>query len=202
MPDVILHLPERHYDAFIFDCDGTLVDSMPLHFSAWQEALSLNGASFEFSWELFQSRAGMGLDQTVEELNQQFSTSLDPVVIGRIKRAAYERQLSAVKPIAELERFARAMAVRGPMSVASGGTRVHVERSLVVTGLAPLFPIVITQEDVVRGKPDPEMFLLAAERMGVTPQRCLVLEDSPLGLEAARAAGMGGAWVEHRSGIA
>jgi HAD superfamily hydrolase (TIGR01509 family) len=85
------------------------------------------------------------------------------------------------------------------MSVASGGKRHHVRRSLRITGLEGLFSVVVTQEDVTRGKPDPEMFLLAAQRMGVSPRRCLVIEDSPLGLEAAKAAGMGSAWVEYRT---
>jgi beta-phosphoglucomutase-like phosphatase (HAD superfamily) len=197
MSKVVLHLPEQRYEAFIFDCDGTLVDSMPLHFAAWREAFQLFGAPFEFTWELFQSRAGMGLEQTVRELNLQFATGLDPAAVVRAQVSASDRLLPNVRSIEPVAAFAREVAASSPMSVASGGKRFHVEQSLRVTGLAPLFPVVVTQEDVTRGKPDPQMFLLAAARMGVRPESCLVLEDSPLGLEAAKAAGMGSAWVQH-----
>jgi beta-phosphoglucomutase-like phosphatase (HAD superfamily) len=140
----------------------------------------------------------MGLEQTVRELNQQFSVDLDPVAVVRAQTLASERLLERVRAIETVARFAREVASGNPVSVASGGKRRHVQRSLHLTGLAALFPVVVTQEDVTRGKPDPQMFLLAAERMGVRPEQCLVIEDSPLGLEAAKAAGMGAAWVEHR----
>ncbi|HTM46580.1 MAG TPA: HAD family phosphatase [Polyangiaceae bacterium] len=197
MANVVLHLPTQRYDAFIFDCDGTLVDSMPLHFRAWRKALAQSGAPFDFTWELFQSRAGMGLPQTVVALNEQFRASLDPATVVREQQGIYDALLDELQPIAPVEEFARKVALSAQVSVASGGGRGHVTRSLLVTGLAPLFQVVVTQDDVTRGKPDPEMFLLAAERMGVSARRCLVLEDSPLGLQAARAAGMGTAWVEH-----
>jgi beta-phosphoglucomutase-like phosphatase (HAD superfamily) len=198
MSKFVLHLPPRRYEAFIFDCDGTLVDSMPLHFAAWRDAFGRFQAPFEFTWSLFQSRAGMGLEQTVRELNLQFGASLDPVAVVQAQVAASERLLETVRAIDPVAHFAREVAATSPVSVASGGKRHHVARSLRVTGLEVLFPVVVTQEDVTRGKPDPEMFLLAAERMGVGPAQCLVIEDSPLGLEAAKAAGMGAAWVEHR----
>lgn len=199
MSQFVLHLPEQRYEAFIFDCDGTLVDSMPLHFEAWREAFQQYEAPFNFTWEVFQSRAGMGLEQTVRELNLQFASSLDPAGVVRAQGEASERLLAKVQAIEPVARFAREMAVHGPMSVASGGKRHHVRRSLQVTELEGLFRVVVTQEDVTRGKPDPEMFLLAAQRMGVRPEQCLVVEDSPLGLEAARVAGMGSAWVEYRA---
>ncbi|HEX2878402.1 MAG TPA: HAD family phosphatase [Polyangiaceae bacterium] len=198
MSKFVLHLPPQRYEAFIFDCDGTLVDSMPLHFAAWREAFGQFQAPFEFTWQLFQSRAGMGLEQTVRELNLQFATRLDPLAVVQAQVDASERLLATVQAIDPVARFAREVAAASPVSVASGGKRHHVARSLSVTGLDVLFPVVVTQEDVTRGKPDPEMFLLAAERMGVGPAQCLVIEDSPLGLEAAKAAGMGAAWVEHR----
>lgn len=198
MVEFIIHLPEQRYQAFIFDCDGTLVDSMSLHFEAWREAFKQLDAPFDFTWQVFQSRAGMGLEQTVLELNQQFGTRLDPAAVVQVQFEASERLLANVQAIEPVARFAREVAVRHPVSVASGGKRRHVERSLRIVGLDALFPVVVTQEDVTRGKPDPQMFLLAAERMGVRPEHCLVLEDSPLGLAAAKAAGMGSAWVEQR----
>jgi beta-phosphoglucomutase-like phosphatase (HAD superfamily) len=199
MSKFVLHLPPQRYEAFIFDCDGTLVDSMPLHFAAWREAFARHQAPFDFTWELFLSRGGMGLEQTVRELNFQFSTCLDPCAVVQAQVDASERLLATVRAIDPVARFAREVAAASPVSVASGGKRHHVARSLRVTGLEALFSVVVTQEDVTRGKPDPEMFLLAAQRMGVKPKECLVVEDSPLGLEAAKAAGMGSAWVEYRA---
>ena len=197
MANVILHLPAERYEAFIFDCDGTLVDSMPLHFEAWRRALTESGATFEFTWQLFTSRAGMGLPQTVHALNEQFHTRLDADVVIKRQQSIYFGLLDKLQSIAVVEQLARKVASSSPVSVASGGGRVHVMRSLVVTGMDSLFPVVVTQDDVTRGKPDPQMFLLAAERMGVQAQQCLVVEDSTLGLQAAEAAGMGAAWVEH-----
>jgi HAD superfamily hydrolase (TIGR01509 family) len=88
---------------------------------------------------------------------------------------------------------AREVAKTRPVAIASGGPREIVERSLAVSGLAPLFPVVVSADDVVHGKPSPDMFLLAAKRMGVPADRCLVFEDAEPGMRAAEAAGM--PWV-------
>lgn len=196
--DVSLQLPEGSYSGFIFDCDGTLVDSMPIHFEAWRTALTRHHAPFEFSWDLFLRRAGMGLEDTVRELNLEFGSQLDPTVVVEDQLAAYSAGIAELKPIDLVVDYARKMGVSHPLAVASGGRREHVGRSLSVVGIRELFPTVVTREDVHRGKPDPEMFLLAAARMNVDPVACLVIEDSPLGILAARAAGMGAALVERR----
>lgn len=187
-------LPDRDYRAFIFDCDGTLVDTMPLHQKAWISALEAHGAPFEFTWELFMRRAGMTLERTVEELNIEFGSNLDPVLVARHQRAEYERLLDRIEPIEEVVSFARARA-GAPMAVASGGDRETVERSLAAIGVRELFPVVVVAADVVRGKPEPDLFLLAAERLGVRPEECLVFEDSPSCVEGARRAGMGAVLV-------
>ena len=181
---------ERDYGGYIFDCDGTLADSMVVHYRAWLAALRVHGATFDFSWELFTSRAGMTLPNTVRELNAQFGHALDPEAVTTSQRLEYERYLPTVQPIAEVVELALRVAKVCPVSVASGGERNIVRRTLELIGLGQTFPVVVTAEDVIHGKPAPDMFLLAAERMGVPPTECVVFEDSVLGLQAAKRANM------------
>lgn len=185
--------PTSEYAGYIFDCDGTLVESMPLHFRAWRHALRAHGASFEFGWQLFVSRAGMPLETTVLELNAQFGTQLDPAPIVAAQRALYRSLLPGVQAIAPVVEFARRVAVRAPLAVASGGHREEVEASLRNVGIAELFSCVVTGSEVLRGKPDPEILLRCADGLRLPPDQCLVIEDGELGIEAARRAGMD--WV-------
>jgi HAD superfamily hydrolase (TIGR01509 family) len=180
----------RDYGGYIFDCDGTLADSMVVHHRAWLAALRAHGATFEFDWELFTSRAGMSLPKTVEALNLQFGLAMDPEAVTAAQRLEFERALPGVRPIAPVVELALRVARTARVSVASGGERQIVWRTLELLGLGSTFPVVVTSEDVTHGKPAPDMFLLAAERMGVPPAECVVFEDSVLGLEAARRAGM------------
>ena len=89
----------RDYGGYIFDCDGTLADSMVVHYEAWRAALAAHGATFDFSWELFSSRAGMTLPSTVRELNIQFGLVFDPEAVTTSQRREYERFLHTVQPI-------------------------------------------------------------------------------------------------------
>src|SRR4051812_36121764 len=161
---------------------------MVVHHRAWLAALTAHGATFDFSWDLFTSRAGMTLPNTVRELNSQFGLALDPDAVTTSQRLEYERYLPTVQPIAEVVELALRVAAFRPVSVASGGERKVVQRTLELIGLGKTFPVVVTAEDVTHGKPAPDMFLLAAERMGVSPTECVVFEDSVLGLEAAKRA--------------
>ena len=189
-------LPARPYSAFIFDCDGTLADTMPIHQKAWIAALRRHGATFEFTWDLFMSRAGKTIELTVAELNAEFGLTLDPTLVAAAQRAQFDALAVGIKPIDEVVAFARERAVAGcPVSVASGGDAVTVNRTLSTIGVSDLFPIVVTAEEVAHGKPAPDLFLLAAERMGVAPAECLVFEDSLLGITAAERAGMGAVLV-------
>ncbi len=189
-------LPELEYSAFIFDCDGTLADSMPLHHEAWIAALRKHGAPFIFDWELFTLRAGKTLERTVEELNTQFGSKLDAARVAADQRLGYDARLESIQPITDVVAFARERRRLGcPVSVASGGDALTVERTLRAIGMGGFFPIVVTAAEVAHGKPAPDLFLLAAERMGVAPETCLVFEDSQLGILAARSAGMGSVLV-------
>ena len=189
-------LPARAYSAFIFDCDGTLADTMPLHQKAWIAALRQYGATLDFTWDLFMSRAGKTIELTVSELNAEFGLGLDPTLVSAAQRAQFDALAVGVKPLEEVVAFARERAqADDPVSVASGGDAVTVRRTLRTIGVSDLFPVVVTAEEVAHGKPAPDLFLLAAERMGVAPEDCLVFEDSLLGITAAERAGMGSVLV-------
>jgi HAD superfamily hydrolase (TIGR01509 family) len=178
------------FGGLIFDCDGTLVDSMPVHFVAWRTALSAAGAHFDFSWDEFLSRAGMSLERTTEELETTYGCTLDRALLTSVKAQTYEALEHLITPIDEVIAFAHAWRGKVPMAVATGSRRSVVERILQRMELLHLFETVVTPADVTHGKPDPDMFLLAAARLGVAPEQCLVLEDGASGFEAARRAGM------------
>lgn len=185
-----LNLPDGDFDAYVFDCDGTLVDSMPLHHEAWSQSFKEGGASFEFHWELFMSRAGMGLHETVVALNSQFGTSLDPTHTVSRQRQIYRDRISTVIPVGPVVAAAKAVLGIKPMAVCSGGETEIVRAQLAAIGILDWFDAVVCREDTPRGKPAPDGFLECARRLGVLPSRCLVFEDGIMGIEAARAAGM------------
>ncbi|HBJ88268.1 MAG TPA: HAD family phosphatase [Verrucomicrobiales bacterium] len=185
-----LEIPDYPFQAYIFDCDGTLVDSMPLHYIAWVEALEQHNAPFEFTEEVFYAHAGIKEQDVVNILNAQHGTNIDPVSVDELKMEIFRRRIPEVQPVRPVAEFAKSLAGRFPMAVASGSEEPTVRGCLEATGLIHLFETIITPKLVKHGKPAPDMFLLAAERMGIAPSECLVLEDGNSGLEAAKAAGM------------
>lgn len=196
-----LDLPDRDFAGYIFDCDGTLVDSMPLHFRAWTASFVHHGAPWHWTEDEFYANAGVPDRVTVMELNTRYGVSLDADSIHEFKAEWYSRHLLDLAPVPAVAALAKRYHEEGrSISVASGSDLSLVAPSLEVAGLAPLFDIVITPADVKRGKPAPDMFLLAAERMGVAPADCLVFEDGKPGIEAAEAAGMKWVFVPSRFG--
>lgn len=186
----MLEIPDYPFQAYIFDCDGTLVDSMPLHYIAWVEALKQHDAPFEFTEEVFYAHAGIKEQDVVKILNAQYGTNIDPVSVDELKMEIFRRRIPEVQPVRPVAEFAKSLEGRFPMAVASGSEEPTVRGCLEATGLIHLFETIITPKLVKHGKPAPDMFLLAAERMGIAPSECLVLEDGNSGLEAAKAAGM------------
>jgi HAD superfamily hydrolase (TIGR01509 family) len=186
----MLTFDPTRYDAAIFDCDGTLIDSMPLHHAAWQAAFERFHAPFAFTWDLFVRRAGMTLERTVEELDVEFGCDLPPGPVADAQREEFQRRADRIVPIDHVVRFAREVTHHHPAAVASGSSRAAVEDALRRIGLLDAFRTIVAAGDVREGKPSPEGFLLAASRLSVAPERCLVLEDGAQGLEAARRAGM------------
>jgi len=191
----MLEIPDYPFRAYIFDCDGTLVDSMPLHYEAWLASLRQHHAPFDFTEELFYAKAGVREQDVVMELNAIYGTQVDPDSVAHVKAEMFHQfipQVQAIRPVAD---FARSLEGRFPMAVASGSEEPIVRGCLAANDLLHLFPVIVTPAYVNRGKPAPDMFLLAAEKMGVDPKDCLVLEDGQAGIVAAEAAGMQWAFV-------
>jgi beta-phosphoglucomutase-like phosphatase (HAD superfamily) len=187
----MLEFPAGKFTAYIFDCDGTLVDSMPLHLHAWRVALAMHGFPPEqFTLKMHHDYAGMPGAAIVRKLNADFGCTLPPEQVEIDKVKWYLEHHGTVKGIEPVVAIARAAFGTLPMAVASGSDAHIVHDSLKAIGIHELFDTIITPVDVARGKPAPDMFLLAAKRMGVPPEECLVFEDGLLGIEAAKAAGM------------
>jgi beta-phosphoglucomutase family hydrolase len=184
--------PDGSEQAFIFDLDGTLADTMPVHFDVWQIVARRYGLTF--SEERFYSLGGVPTPRIAAMLIEEAGLTLDPVAVAREKEQAYvEGLLSgalAVRPIEPVLAVARARRAEGPLAIASGSSRRLVTHTLDALGIADWFGAIVAAEDTARHKPDPDVFLEAARRLGVAPARCTVYEDTDLGLEAARRAGM------------
>jgi HAD superfamily hydrolase (TIGR01509 family) len=161
---------------------------MPLHYRAWHETLAEYGG--EMSETLFYELGGVPTAEIVRILNTRGGTTLPVEETAAAKEARYADLLPHASPVEPVVALVREYCGRYPLAVASGGIRLLVDRTLAALGITDHFQAILTAEDVARGKPEPDLFLLAAERLGVPPERCLVIEDSDLGLEAARRAGM------------
>jgi HAD superfamily hydrolase (TIGR01509 family) len=185
-----INLTADGFDAVIFDCDGTLVHSMPLHFEAWCEALSMHGAANIFKEDVFYAMGGRPTQDIVVEINDEYGLKLDPQKVAFSKREAFLRKLGQLELIDEVAAFAESLRGKLPMAIATGGTRLVIEKTLQAVGVSDLFEEVITADDVANGKPAPDIFLKAAQMLGVKPERCLVLEDAPAGVMAGQLAGM------------
>lgn len=172
----------------IFDCDGTLADTMPLHWRVWQALARKYG--FKFSQERFYAIGGIPSRDIVKMLAREQGLRLDHLAIAREKEAAYLALVAQVEPINTVVGIAREHYGKVPMAVASGGTHRVIEQVLEHLGIRQLFKAVVTSEDVVNQKPAPDIFLEAARQLGVPPQLCRAYEDTNVGLEAIHAAGM------------
>ena len=188
-----LDIPDGEFAGYIFDLDGTLVDTMPLHYRAWDEAMRAVGLKCPLDEELFYSLGGVPTLKVAELIGKHYGLTVDPHAVFDHKEALFKALQKDAKLIEPVVAFAREAAKTHPVSIASGGPRDIVREMLRIAGLAPLFKVVVTPEDVAHGKPAPDMFLLAAKKMGVAPEQCLVFEDAEPGMRAAEAAGM--KWV-------
>ena len=186
-----LELPSGDFAAYIFDCDGTLADTMPTHYRAWQEALGEHAANFPEA--MFYELGGVPTARIVEILNERHGLAMPVDVTVEHKESIFLKlspEIAAIEPVVAI---AKAFQGRKPMAVASGGHRRIVINTLRALGIVDLFQTIVCSEDYRRGKPAPDPFLEAAMRLGVTPEKCLVFEDTATGIEAAKAAGM--QWV-------
>jgi beta-phosphoglucomutase family hydrolase len=172
----------------IFDCDGTLADTMPLHWRAWQTITQRHG--LHFPEDRFYSLGGVPSRDILKTLAGEQGRSLDHIAIAHEKEEAYLPLMAEVEPIQVAVEIARANYGKIPMAVASGGTEKIIGMVLDQLKIRHLFDAIVTNEMVKNQKPAPDIFLEAARRIGVEPKFCRAYEDTDLGLQAIRAAGM------------
>lgn len=172
----------------IFDCDGTLVDSMPLHMKAWEYAVKESGLRWDY--EYFFSMKGMPGAEILNLYAKDFKAQINPEKIIQLKLDYFHQHRTEFKPIEHVYEIVMEYKEILPMAIASGGLRATVEMQLDDLEIRHLFTAIITADDKLKSKPEPDMFLEAARRINVLPHLCQVFEDGDLGLEAAQKAGM------------
>ena len=172
----------------IFDLDGTIADTMPIHFIAYRNILREYGV--DFTPELFITMAGIPAVGTIVKINELFGTKLDPEKFGKLKEMEYEKEMVKMEPVKPVVDLIRKYHGILPMAVGTGGYRRLSLKTLEILDLRKYFDILVTSEDVVNHKPFPDTFLKCAELMGVEPGFCQVFEDGRLGIDAALAGGM------------
>lgn len=180
--------------AIIFDLDGTLADTMPLHFEAWQAMMKQFGG--RISEEEFYEHAGTPTARIIQNLNARHGTNVPVEEGNRVKEEIFVGLIHRVQPIASVVELAQKIKGKLPIGVATGGEHHVASRTLKAIGLDGFFDTLVTADDVEHGKPAPDIFLEAARRLNVEPTSCLVIEDADNGIRAAVAAGM--RWIDVR----
>lgn len=183
-----LKLPEGLFKAYLFDCDGTVADSMPLHYQAWKKALG--EWNCEFEEKLFYAWGGMPVAEIISTLNQRHGLNMPVETVERRKEELYFELLPQLHSVPAVLEHIVAEYGRVPFAVVSGSTRESVTASLIALNLLDRFDTIVCAGDYTKSKPDPEAFLLAAAKLRVDPKACLVFEDTDMGIQAATAAGM------------
>ncbi|MEV6398213.1 HAD family phosphatase [Streptomyces sp. NPDC051907] len=175
----------------VFDLDGTLVDSEPNYYEAGRRLLAEHGVR-DFSWESHTRFIGIGTRETLEVLREEYGIEapVEELLAGK-NRAYLELARTSTDVFPQMRTFVERLHAAGvPMAVASGSSRTAIEAVLAGTGLDAYLPTIVSAEEVAHGKPEPDVFLEAARRLGVSPDDCVVVEDAPPGAAAAHAAGM------------
>lgn len=174
--------------ALIFDLDGTLADTMPIHYEAWKKTAEFLGV--EYSYEFLRSCAGMPSAKIIDLLNEKNEIKADPQEFSALKEDFFAKEMHKIKGISPVIDLVYKYHNVLPMAVGTGGKRNIAEETLKILGLDKYIPILVSADDVTKYKPEPETFLKCATLMGVAPENCQVFEDADLGIQAAHSAGM------------
>jgi HAD superfamily hydrolase (TIGR01509 family) len=183
-----LQLPPGPFQAYLFDCDGTIADSMPLHYVAWKTALA--EWNCDFPEDIFYSWGGMPVAEIIATLNARHGLEMPVAAVAHRKESLYFEILPQLKAVPEVLEQIESQHGRIPFAVVSGSTRESVTASLTALNILDKFDTLVCAGDYKNSKPDPEPFLTAAARLGVAPEACLVFEDTEMGIQSATAAGM------------
>jgi HAD superfamily hydrolase (TIGR01509 family) len=185
----LLELSRGNYKAFLYDCDGTLADNMQAHTDTYVRIAANAGVFIDGA--MINELAGWPIPEVVKEINKRYGSHFDPDAFAALKQQLfYEQYIEQIKPVGHVTNHLTAHAGKIKIGVVSGGSRKAIEKTLQVLGLLPMVDVLVCAEDTLRGKPYPDPFLLAAEKLGAAPQDCLVFEDGNPGVAAAKAAGM------------
>jgi len=183
-----LKLPPGNFQAYLFDCDGTIADSMPLHYVAWKKVLA--EWDCDFPEDIFYSWGGMPVAEIIATLNVKYGLQMPVETIVKQKEGLYFEILPQLKAVPEVLEHIEAQHGQIPFAVVSGSTRESVTASLTSLNILDKFETLVCAGDYRNSKPHPEPFLMAAERLGIAPEDCLVFEDTEMGIRSATAAGM------------
>ena len=177
------------YEAFLYDCDGTLADNMPAHAETYVAIAKQYNVAMDPA--IIDELAGWPILNVVEELNRRYQADMDPAEFTARKAKLYfEEYLSKALPITYVVDHLKANAAKVRIAVVSGGDRRAVQHTLDVVGVSDYVEAMVCAGETPRGKPFADPFLKAAELLGVDPKKCLVFEDGKPGTDAAEAAGM------------
>lgn len=176
-------------EAIIFDLDGTLSDTMPIHYKAFCSAFKKYEIT-DFSEKLFYDLAGVPADKITKMVLDKHKLKVSAMQVADEKDALFHKYSSDIRPIKKVIDIADKYKASKKMAVATGSIRWSAEESLAKLKIRDWFSVVICSDDILKPKPDPEIFLKAAKQLDVDPQKCVVIEDSPLGIQGAKSAGM------------
>ena len=176
------------FKGHIFDLDGTLAHSMPIHLLAWQETLSVHG--IHFPDEKFYSLGGVPTIRIVELLAEEQNLQINAQEISDAKEHRFHSKMADIVPIEAVMDIANSLRGNVPLAVATGSNRATADKLLKLLHIKDWFDAVVTADDIENPKPAPDTFLIAAEKIGVAPEHCCAYEDTDLGLESIKAAGM------------
>jgi beta-phosphoglucomutase-like phosphatase (HAD superfamily) len=185
---VRLPLPDGDFRAYLFDCDGTITDSMPAHHRAWTAALAEWGG--DFPEDLFYAWGGRTVTDIIEDLNARQGLAMPVATVAARQETLFQQSFGEMRAVPGVLAHIDEAYGRVPFAVVSGSTRKSVTASLTALDLLDRFPILVCAGDYPKPKPDPSAYLMAAGLLNVPPSSCLVFEDTDLGIQAATAAGM------------
>jgi len=187
--EILTRMTEGKYEAFLYDCDGTLANNMQLHKDAYVKIAAKYGIDLDPN--LIDELAGWPTVKMAEEINRRYSSNLDPVSFGKEKSAIYVNEfIEKTEPIDFVVDHLKSHLGKIRIAVVSGGSRSTVQKTLTILGILPHIEVLVCAGETPKGKPYADPFLKAAELLGVEPSKCVVFEDGVPGVKAAEAAGM------------
>jgi beta-phosphoglucomutase family hydrolase len=185
-----MEYPEIHPNAkaLIFDLDGTIADSIPIHIECWHA--TCNTFNYKFNEDILFKMTGMPTRKFAEYIKADSKCILSVEEIMKLKQSHFHKLVGCIKPIEKIANFIKINHEKIPMSIGTGGSRKSSELILKTIGMSQYFNILVTADDVTNHKPEPDTFLKCAELMNVAPEFCQVFEDGEPGMNAASKAGM------------